>query len=203
MVRNGEISLADVKRILRRYWWIPVTTTVLSGAVGLIATYVLPKKFTSSTVVLVEQPTVPVDIVKPIVTDDLNHRLASMKEQILSRSRLQPIIEKFNLYPEKHQKTHMEDLVEELRQSIKVELSEPMQGSINRQPPGFHVSVTLDNPQLAQQICTDITSMFMEQNFKRREQQSKDTTDFLSQQLEEAKTKLDEQDAKLAEFKRR
>jgi polysaccharide chain length determinant protein (PEP-CTERM system associated) len=78
-----------------------------------------------------------------------------------------------------------------------------MQGSINRQPPGFHVKVTFADPQLAQQICTDVTSMFMEQNFKRREQQSKDTTDFLSQQLEEAKTKLDEQDAKLAEFKRR
>jgi polysaccharide chain length determinant protein (PEP-CTERM system associated) len=203
MVRNGEISLADVKRIVRRHWWIPVATTILFGAVGLIATYVLPKKYTSSTVVLVEQPTVPVDIVKPIVTDDLNNRLASMKEQILSRSRLQPIVEKFNLYPEKRQKAHLEDLVEELRQSVKVELSEPMQGSINRQPPGFHVSVTFGNPQLAQQICTEVTSMFFEQNLKRREKQSEDTTQFLSGQLEEAKSKLDEQDAKLAEFKRR
>jgi len=203
MVRNGKITLADVKRILRRHWWILVASTVLFGAGGLIATYVLPKKYTSSTIVLVEQPTVPVDIVKPIVSDDLNHRLASMKEQILSRSRLQPIIEKFNLYPNEREKTHIEDLVEELRKSIEVELSQPMQGSINRQPPGFHVSVTFDNPQLAQQICTEVTSMFMEQNAKRREKQSADTTQFLTQQLDEAKAKLDEQDAKLAEFKRR
>lgn len=203
MVSNGKITLADAKRTLRRYWWIPVASTVLFGLVGLIATYVLPKKYTSSTVVLVEQPTVPVDIVKPIVSDDLNRRLASMKEQILSRSRLQPIIERFNLYPEKREKAHMEDLVEELRKSIQVELSQPMQGSINRQPPGFHVDVTFDNPQLAQQICTEVTSMFMEQNAKRREKQSVDTTQFLTQQLGEAKAKLDEQDAKLAEFKRR
>jgi polysaccharide chain length determinant protein (PEP-CTERM system associated) len=202
MVSNGEMSLADVKRILKRYWWIPATTTVLLGAIGLLATYVLPKKYTSSTIVLVEQPTVPMDIVKPIVSDDLNHRLASMQQQILSRSRLQPIIEKFNLYPNMRQK-HMDELVEELKKSIEVELIQPMQGSINRQPPGFHVSVTFDNPQTAQQICSEITSMFMEQNAKRREKQSEDTTQFLSGQLEEAKAKLDEQDAKLAEFKRR
>jgi polysaccharide chain length determinant protein (PEP-CTERM system associated) len=203
MVRDGNIALADLKRILRRYWWIPVASTVLFGAVGLIATYILPKKYTSSTIVLVEQPTVPVDIVKPIVSDDLNHRMSSMKEQILSRSRLQPIILKFNLYPEKREKAHFEDLVEELRKSIEVELSQPMQGSINRQPPGFHVDVTFDNPQLAQQICTEVTAMFMEQNVKRREKQSADTTKFLTQQLDEAKAKLDEQDRKLAEFKRR
>jgi polysaccharide chain length determinant protein (PEP-CTERM system associated) len=202
MVRNGEINVADVKRILRRHWWIPVVTMTLLGAAGMVATMVLPKKFTSSTVVLVEQPTVPIDIVKPVVTDDLNRRLASMQEQILSRSRLQPIIEKFNLYPQQREKTHMEDLVAQLRKAVEVELIQPMQGSINRQPPGFHVNVTFDNPQLAQQICTEITSMFMEQNAKRREQQSEDTTHFLSQQLNEAKGKLDEQDARLAQFKR-
>ena len=201
MVRNGVISLADIKRILRRHWWIALLTTATFGAAGFLATVILPKKFTSSTVVLVEQPTVPIDIVKPVVTDDLNHRLASMQEQILSRSRLQPIIEKFNLYPRQRNKEHIEDLVEQLRKTIEVELIQPMPGSVNRQPPGFHVNVTFDDPQLAQQICTEITSMFMEQNLKRREQQSADTTNFLSQQLEEAKGKLDEQDAKLARFK--
>ena len=203
MVRNGEISLADVKRILRRYWWIPVATTVLFGVVGLIATYVLPKKYTSTTIVLVEQPTVPSDIVKPIVSDDLNHRMASMQEQILSRSRLQPIVEKFNLYPDQRGKAHMDDLIEQLRKSIEVELIQPTPGSVNRQPPGFHVSVTFDNPQQAQQICREVSSMFFEQNVKSREEKVKGTTDFLSQELAEAKTKLDEQDAKLAEFKRR
>src|SRR5438445_497019 len=83
----------------------PVATMSLLGIVGLVATLVLPKKYTSTTIVLVEQPTVPVDIVKPVVTNDLNQRLASMKEEILSRSRLQPIIEKFNLYPQR-EKAH-------------------------------------------------------------------------------------------------
>ena len=202
MVRNGEIALSDVKRSLRRHWWIPLMTMLLLGLLGVLAVLVLPKKYTSTTMVLVEQPTVPVEYVKPVVNDDLNHRLASMKEQVLSRSRLQPIIEKLNLYPEQRKKVHMEELEDTLRKAVEVELMQPMPGSVNKQPPGFQISVTFANPQVAQQICTDITSMFIEQNSKRREQQAVDTTQFLSQQLDQAKAKLDEQDAQLAQFKR-
>jgi polysaccharide chain length determinant protein (PEP-CTERM system associated) len=201
MVRNGEFSVADVKRILRRYWWIPVFMTVALGAMGLAASLVLPKKYTSSTLVLVEQPTVPKDLIKPVITDDLNQRMASMKAQILSRSRLESIINKFGLYPVERQTTHMEDLVEKLKSAVRVDLIEPLAGSTDREPPGFNVSVTFDNPQLAQQICQEITSMFMEQNMTRRGAQSNKVTQFLTEQLNEAKAKLEEQDKRLAQFK--
>jgi polysaccharide chain length determinant protein (PEP-CTERM system associated) len=202
MLRNGEIDLREIKRVLRRFWWILPTTTILAGAIALAVTYVVPKKYTSSTVVLVEPPTVSKEVVPTLVTEDLYHRLASMKEQILSRSRLQPIIEKLNLYADERDKKHMEDLVDKLRQSTDVSLMEPMAGSMDRQPPGFHVSVTFNDSRVAQQICTEITSMFMEQNATRRTQQANVTTQFLTQEVDEAKAKLDEQDAKLAQFKR-
>jgi len=201
MVRNGELTVADVKRILRRYWWIPAFITVTLGAIGLGASLVLPKKYTSSTLVLIERPTVPSDLIKPVITDDLNQRMASMKAQILSRSRLEPIINKFDLYPLERKTTHMEDLVEKLKSAVHVDLIEPLAGSADREPPGFNVSVTFDNPQLAQQICQEITSMFMEQNMTRRGLQSNKVTQFLTEQLNEAKAKLEEQDKRLAQFK--
>jgi polysaccharide chain length determinant protein (PEP-CTERM system associated) len=203
MVRNGEISKADVKRIMRRFWWILPTAIFGCGLVAVVIATVLPKRFTSTTLVLVDQPTVPTDLVRPVVTEDINHRLASMQEQILSRTRLEPIIEKFGLYQQERAKVHIEDLVERLRSAVTVTPMEPMPGTQNRQLPGFYVNVTFDNPQIAQQICTEITSMFMEQNARSREQQATRTTSFLSTQLEEAKAKLDEQDAKLAEFKKK
>ncbi|HWZ99288.1 MAG TPA: lipopolysaccharide biosynthesis protein [Candidatus Dormibacteraeota bacterium] len=95
----------------------------------------------------------------------------------------------------------MEDLVEKLKGTINIELIEPLAGSTNREPPGFNVSVTFNNPQLAKQICEEITSAFLEQNATNRFDRSKKTTDFLTQQLEEAKQKLDEKDKKLAQFK--
>jgi polysaccharide chain length determinant protein (PEP-CTERM system associated) len=202
MVRNGEIGLAEAKRTLRRYWWILPLSTVLLGGLGVGAALVLPKRYTSQTMVLVEQPTVGPDYVKPVVTEDLNHRLASMKEQILSRTRLQPIIEKFGLYAEVRGRVHIEDLVERLRTAVEIKPMEPTPGTQSRQLPGFYVEVTFDNPQIAQQICTEITSMFLEQNARERKQQANETTSFLSKQLEEAKKNLDDQDAKLAQFKR-
>jgi polysaccharide chain length determinant protein (PEP-CTERM system associated) len=202
MVRNGEITAEDAKRVFRRYWWILGITVVGCGTIALLLAMVLPKKYTSQTLILVQQPTIPTDIVKPVVTEDLNHRLASMQEQILSRTRLEPIIEKFALYPDVRGKVNIEDLVERLRTSIVVTPLVSMPGTQNQSLPGFYVNVTFNNPQLGQRICTEITSMFMEQNAHALEQQAARTTSFLSQQLDEAKTKLDAQDAKLAQFKR-
>jgi len=202
MIRNGEITVSEVRRIFRHYWWILPIAIVGCGLLGLLAATVLPKKYTSETLVLVDQPTVPTEFVKPVVTEDLNHRLASMQEQILSRTRLEPIIEKFGLYPAERRHISIEDLVEKLRTAVIVKPMDSMPGTQNHSLPGFYVDVTFNNPQIAQQICTEITSMFMQQNTREREQQALQTTSFLSGQLEEAKRKLDAQDQRLATFKR-
>lgn len=202
MVRNSEFTTADVKRVLRKHWWILPACSLGLGMTAVLVATQLPKQFTSRTLVLVSRPAVPTEYVKPVVTEDVSQRLSSMKGEILSRSRLEPIIEKFNLYANDRAKVHMEDLVERLRKAVEVVPLEAMPGTQDRSLPGFEVNVTVNNPQLAQQICTDITSMFIEQNDRTIEQQASRTTSFIGQQLDEAKTKLDEQDAKLAQFKR-
>jgi polysaccharide chain length determinant protein (PEP-CTERM system associated) len=203
MMNNGTISLADAKRVLRRYWWILPLSTLCVGALGFVATRVLPKKYKSSTTVLVEQPVVPPDYVRPVVQEDLHNHLASMQAQVLSSSRLQPIIEKFNLFPDQRGLVGNEALQSQLRKAIDVELMQPMLGSVSRQPPGFHVSVTFDNPRQAQQICNEVTDMFIKENEKGRLGKAEVTTSFLGDQVTQAKAKLDEQDAKLADFKRK
>jgi polysaccharide chain length determinant protein (PEP-CTERM system associated) len=202
MVQNSEFSIADVRRVIRKHWWTIPVCVVACGAAGLLAATKLPKKYTSQTLVLVAKPMVPNEYVRPIVTEDLNQRLASMKEQILSRTRLEPVIQKFGIYGEDQNKVPMEQLIERLRTAIEISPLEAMPGSQDRSMPGFHVNVTFNNPLIAQQICTEITSMFMEQNSMALEQQASRTNSFIGQQLNEAKARLDEQDAKLAKFKR-
>jgi polysaccharide chain length determinant protein (PEP-CTERM system associated) len=202
MIQNGEIKLADAKRMLRRYWWVLLTCVVTTVAIALAVTFILPKRYTSTTLVLVEQPTVPSDYVKPVVSEDLNNRLASMKQEILSRSHLQPIIEKFGLYQEERNKLPMDDLIEKLRSAVDVAITDPIPGTQNHEPSGFRVSVTYKTPVMAQQICAEISSMFREQNIVIRENAATKATTFISQQLDEAKQKLDTQDAELAQFKR-
>src|SRR6202790_35875 len=200
MVRNGQVALADVKRIFHKYGWIMPLMAFFLCAMGYAATLVLPKKYTSSTLILFEQPVVPADLVKPVVSDDLNQRLASMKEQLLSRTSLQSIIEKFNLFPQERNKVHIEDLDDRLRKAIEVELIAPLAGTSNRQPPGFHVSVTFDDPHMAQQICTEVTSLILSQNATGCMNKAKGVSVFVDQHLAEAKANLDDQEAKLAHF---
>jgi protein tyrosine kinase modulator len=203
MAIHREITFEDYVEILRRRRWLLIIPAILGAAAGYLLSLVLPSRYTSHTMVLVEQPAVPDSYVKPVVNDDLNQRLSSMQEQILSRTRLQNLVERFGLQGKDANRVPMEELVERLRKSITVTPLNPMAGTRSPQLPGFYVDVTMKDARLAQQICTVITSMFMEQNLHLRQQQAEDTTQFLAKQLDEAKAKLDDQDAKLAAFQSR
>src|SRR5215813_7516631 len=203
MIRNGEITMSEVKRIFKKYWWILPLTVISGSALGLGATMMLPKKFTSQSRVQIHEQSVSIELVKPVLTEATNVRLASMQEQILSRTQLQSIIERLGLYPADRAKVHMEDLVLRLRKAIDVTPADSSLAGQSRQLPGFYINVTFDNPENAQRICSEITNKFMEQNVKYMNEKTKQTADFLAQQADEAKRNLDEQDGKLAEFKQK
>ena len=102
--------------------------------------------------------------IPPLLPCTLGHEGAG----VVRSQRLQPVIEKLNLYPDERGKAHMEDLVDRLRSGVKITPLEPMAGTQNRQFPGFYINVTFNNGQLAQQICSEITSMFLAENAKKR-----------------------------------
>lgn len=203
MIGQQELNFDDYLAILRRRWWVAFITIVLGICVAYALCRLLPKKYTSTTLVLVEPPTVPANYVQPVISGTLSERLATMKAQILSRTRLQPIVEQFGLYGEYRNKVPMEGLVARLREAIEVAPVRPTPGTRSNGLPGFTVSVTFDDPHLAQQVCAQITSMFMQENLRQRQSQAEDTTTFLDSQLKDARERLDEHDAKLAAFERR
>jgi polysaccharide chain length determinant protein (PEP-CTERM system associated) len=198
-----ELTVADYMAMLRRRWVLIVVLSVMGGPIAYGVSRFLPDRYKSETLVLVERPSVPEKIVESLDTEDLSQRLSSMEQQILSRSRLEPIINQFGLYSNDINKVPMEDLVARLRKAIDVTPVRPMAETQSRGLPGFYVNVTLENARTAQQVCTAVTSMFIEENLRSRQQHSEDTTQFLVSQLAEAKANLDEQDAKLAAFKSR
>jgi polysaccharide chain length determinant protein (PEP-CTERM system associated) len=203
MIGQQELNFDDYLAILRRRWWVIFITIVVGISVAYALCRILPKRYTSTTLVLIEPPTVPPNYVQPVITGTLSERLATMTAQILSRTRLQPIVEQFDLFGADRNHVRIEDLVGQLSKAIEVAPVQPTPGTRSNGLPGFTVSVTLANPQLAQQVCAQITSMFMQQNLRQRQSQAEDTTAFLASQLKDARQKLDEHDAKLAAFELR
>ncbi|MGD0480578.1 MAG: Wzz/FepE/Etk N-terminal domain-containing protein [Terracidiphilus sp.] len=197
MLGHRELTMQDYTGILKRRFWLILISAVLFLGVGIGLTYIIPPQYMSQTLVIIEQQQVPTSYVMPVVTQDLGSRLASMREQILSRSRLQPIIEKFNLFAG-HGAT-MDDRIEMTQKAIEVKPIPSSNPALSGMP-GFFVSFKAPDAHTAQQVCGEITSLFLSENLSTREQSAEGTTDFLKQQLADAKAKLDDQDAKLAAF---
>ena len=201
MLGDRELNLSDYLAIVRRRMWWLVLPTVIVPILAYLVSLKIPNRYTSQTTVLVEQQKVSDNLVKPFMTEDLNARLATMQEQILSRTRLQPLIEQFGLFKAAQGKVPMEELVDRMRKLITITPLRANDAARRGDMPGFSISFTAENARLAQQICAEITSMFVSENLKAREQSVVGTTDFLRSQLDEAKRKLDDQDSKLAQFK--
>lgn len=197
MLGHRALTLQDYVAILKRRWWIIAIPAIIFPIVGYGITFLVQPLYISQTLVLVEQQKVPDSYVKPVITEDLSGRLATMKEQILSRSRLQPIIERFNLFA--NSKISMDDRIDQTRKSIDIR---PIQSEIARTGglPGFFISFKYSDARTAQLVCGEIQSLFVNENLKDREASAAGTTDFLKGQLADAKAKLDEQDAKMAKF---
>jgi polysaccharide chain length determinant protein (PEP-CTERM system associated) len=198
-----ELTPADYIAMLRRRWMLIAILTVIGAPLAYGVARFLPAKYKSQTLVLVQPPAVSGDFVHPLETMDVSERLASMKQQILSRTRLEPVIRQFGLYSDDINHVSMDTLVERLQDAVEVTPVQPMAETRANNLPGFFVNVTFNDPRVAQQICTAVTSMFIEESIRGSQQRSEMTTDFLSQQLNEAKKNLDDQDGKLAAFKTR
>lgn len=194
MLGHRELTTQDYIRILKQRYWIILLSAVVFLGVGIGLTFILPAQFVSQTLVIVQQQQVPKDYVEPVVSESLGARLSSLQEQILSRSRLEPIIQRYSLFADG--KNTMDERVNLTRKSIKVAPIPSGEGTM----PGFYISFKAQNPHIAQQVCAEITSLFLTESIDAREQSAEGTTAFLSQQLADAKRTLDEQDAKLAAF---
>jgi polysaccharide biosynthesis transport protein len=159
------------------------------------ASWVLPVRYKSETLILVDEPTMPKTYIEPNVVDDFQSRLQSIKQQVLSRTRLLLIIDKFRLYSGDRRLTS-DDKVARMGKDINIDLVQDPSGQIN----GFKISFSSHDPRTAQQVASELAGLFINENGKVRLQESEDTTKFLAGQLESARERLAEQEAKVKAF---
>src|SRR5580700_2200226 len=195
---SGGFDVSRYLGIVRRRHLQFLIPLFLGWALVWGASWVLPPRYESSTLILVEQPTMPKDYVTPNVNDDLQARMQSITQQILSRTRLLRIINAMNLYAGGGRKPPTpDDKVEHMRKDIEIELVKNARDTIT----AFNVSYTSRDPRLAQQVTSELTNLFINENLEVRQQESEDTTKFLEAQLESARKTLADQEDKIREFK--
>lgn len=200
MLGHRQMGMEDYKGIVRRHIWLLVVPAILACGGAYLVSLKIPNRYESKTLVLVQEQRVPDSIVKSVLTTDMGTRLSSMQEQILSRSRLEPVVNSTGLFD--NQGLTPEERVDELAKAIVVTPVQAMAETRASGLPGFRISVTLSEAAKAQEVCREITNMFLEEDLKSREEQADTTTQFLDKQVADAQAKMNDQDQRLAAFKR-
>jgi polysaccharide chain length determinant protein (PEP-CTERM system associated) len=149
--------------------------------------------YRSETVILVVPQRVPESYVRPTVTTRIEDRLNSITQQILSRTRLERVIQDFNLYEEQRRVGIMEDIVQQMSRDIHVQV---VKGD------AFRVSYVGREPRTVMKVTERLASLFIEENLRDREVLAEGTNQFLEAQLEDARRRLIEQEKKLETYRR-
>jgi succinoglycan biosynthesis transport protein ExoP len=198
-------SILDLARAVwaRRKWLAILAFVGPLAAVFSVLTFV-PRLYEAKATVLVERQQMPESLVKSTVASELEMRLYAISEEVLSRARLEELINHFNLYPDVRRKGSIKDAVERLRQDIKLE-KKTERSTVSRElaTVAFTLSYRDRDPQKAADVTNALARFYVVANATKRERQANATAGFLKVELEQTKQALDEQDKRVTEYKKR
>ena len=192
MIPGKQYTPADLLQIVwRRRWWLLGPFALITAAT-VFTTYQLQDRYRSETLIVVVPQRVPEDYVRSTVTARIEDRLPSLSQQILSRTRLESIVNDFGLYAELRASLVMEDIVERMRDDIEIEVS---------RGDAFRVSYEARDPTVSMRVTERLAALFIEENLRDRETLARETRAFLESQLEDARRRLLQQEARLEEYR--
>ncbi len=202
-IPRRALDVEDYIDIIRRHkGWIfgPFLLTLVVSVVGV---YMWPDSYTSQAIIRIVPQQVPEQMVQAAVNQAMSDRLSSMAQTILSRSVLTNIINTFGLYPKQRTQQPIEDLVEDMKtKEIKINQVAAITGGggEHRPVPAFQVSFSYENRYQAQKVVQDLVARFVDESIRNRSNATYATTQFLKDQMEQAKKELDDVEAKLQAF---
>jgi polysaccharide biosynthesis transport protein len=191
--RSGfDALLASLGR--RRWLAAAVFGVVLAGALSFARS--LPSLYQSTATVLVERPTIPEG------SDDIESRLQSIRQEILSRTRLVPLVQRYDLYPRLRGRVSEETIVAQVRRDVRIEPSSLTLASGGGGTIAFSLAYRGRDPQKVAEVANALSSSYIEEEQHRRDRQTSGAAGALQSQLEDVKKRLAQQETRIAEFKK-
>jgi len=200
LASNADDSLAlRALDILRRRRLLAVTAFASVAAAAISIAVYLPDLYRAQALVLVERP-VDESFIRQSVSGELESRLHIIKQEILSRDRLMNLITRFNLYPKLREKGSIEDALNQMRTDVEVNPSGPEQVSGKTKTVSFTLNYTGASAKGVAEVTNAIASFYVQQNDEMRSNEALGTSQFLREQLAQAKRQLDQQEAAVTQY---
>src|SRR5262245_19822855 len=154
------------RKWLAIFVFLPVFTAVTCGILF------LPIVYQSNATILIERRQVPEAFVQSTITGGIDYQLRTITQEALSRSRLESLIDRFDLYQDLRQQVPLEQVIERMRQDIVLNQTGGQKGGQGESVSAFTISYKGRDPQQVAQVANTIASFYIDENLKAREQQA-------------------------------
>src|SRR6059058_3703736 len=156
-VEFRQRRISEYGRIaLQRKWLILLPTIAIGLAIGYVV-FRLPDIYESVTLIVVKPSTLPNSVVPTITEETLTRELTSISQVVTSRSSLQPLMEKYDLYKEERRRGEpMELIIDQMRKQIKVEVNTSRNDITN----AFNITYRGRDPKTTQAVAAELASRY-------------------------------------------
>ncbi len=205
---EGILGAIDVFGTLRRRKWIGVGVVFLGFCATVAGALLWPPTYESTATILIEEPDVPSDLVKSTVSTYADQRLQVIQQRVMTNQNLSDIIDRFGLFQGSLATTPRSELIDSLRDKVSLQVIRADFLPQNRNTQGtpqasiaFTVSYDSPNPQVAQQVASRLTDLYLAENVQSRQEKAAGTTEFLSQQSQKLYDDVQTFQKQLTDFK--
>ena len=205
MEQQGK-TLIDYLDVLRKEYKLFLIPFILILFLGTLFALTLPSIYRSEGVILVESQQIPDDLIRSTITSYADERIQVIRQIVMTRENLLKIIDKYNLFSKQRQAgANDSELLEQFKNNIIIELRRGYgaAGYQRHNSLAFSVAVEHTNPQIAQQVCNELVTLFLRENLKNRTRRATETTEFLSSEAEKLRRKINVIEQQVAEFKQK
>jgi polysaccharide chain length determinant protein (PEP-CTERM system associated) len=182
--KPGEIA----GMLKRQKWLILLPMITMTVAIGYVV-YKLPSIYESTSLLTVKPPTISSNLVQSLSSEDLSQRLSTINQEVLSRSSLEPMIQKYDLYKqERNSGVPIELVIEKMYNNIVVKIDE----TGNEKVAAFKVRYRDRDPQAARNVTAELASKYVNAQVQQSTEIAESTNELFERQLTEKKMALDD-----------
>lgn len=207
-MEEQDRGLQDYLAFMARRKWAILATAAAVFAAAAATAFLLPSKYRSTATILIEEQDIPQDLVRSTVTSYADQRIQKISQQVMTRATLAQLIEKYNLYPAQRGVDTKDELLERVRDDIKLDIvsADVIDSRSGRQTMAtiaFTLSFDSEQASSAQSVTNELVSLYLNANLRARQQKATETSTFLQEEATRLSQQLSEIETRLAQFKSR
>ncbi|MBY0507869.1 MAG: hypothetical protein K2X03_28405 [Bryobacteraceae bacterium] len=200
-IPRRALDMEDYIDVLRRHraWMLGPMFAAL--VISVVVAFLWPDTYVSSAMIRVTPSQVSERMAPQVINAEMSQRVSSMANEILSRTALTNIINSLQLYPRDRKRLPNEDVVEMMRKDIKIGGVGLLATQASERVNAFRISFSYSDRLLAQKVCQELVTKFIDANLRTQNTQMTSADDFFNEQLDARKKRLEDIDNRLTAFR--